>query len=77
MKNFKKKEKIIIIAEAGINHNGKLSKAFKMIDLAARAKADFIKFQTFVPEELSQKDLGLAKYQKKNTYFFPNQLIHH
>ena len=69
MKNFKKKEKIIIIAEAGINHNGKLSKAFKMIDLAARAKADFIKFQTFVPEELSQKDLGLAKYQKKNTYF--------
>ena len=40
-----------------------------MIDLAAQAKADFIKFQTFVPEELSQKDLGLAKYQKKNTYF--------
>ena len=42
-----KKNKIIIIAEAGVNHNGKLSNAIKLVDIASKAGADFIKFQTF------------------------------
>ena len=59
------KKKIIIIAEAGVNHNGKLSKALEMVDVAAKAKVDYVKFQTFIPEDLSQKTHGLANYQKK------------
>ena len=59
--------KPIIIAEAGVNHNGSLKKALKMVDIAANAKADFIKFQTFIPSELCQKNFGLAPYQKKNS----------
>ena len=38
------KKNITIIAEAGVNHNGKLSQALKMIDAASKAKADYIKF---------------------------------
>ena len=63
------KQKILIIAEAGVNHNGKLSNALKMVNIAAKAKADFIKFQTFSPESLSQKKMNLASYQKTNTSF--------
>ena len=63
------KQKILIIAEAGVNHNGKLSNALKMVNIAAKAKADFIKFQTFSPESLSQKKMNLANYQKTNTSF--------
>lgn len=55
--------KSIIIAEAGVNHNGSLKLAFKMIDIASKAQADYIKFQTFFPNELVQKNFGLAKYQ--------------
>ena len=57
--------KTIIIAEAGVNHNGSLKKALKMVDIASRAKADFIKFQTFIPSELCQTKANLAEYQKK------------
>ena len=63
------KQKILIIAEAGVNHNGNLSNALKMVNIAAKAKADFIKFQTFSPESLSQKKMNLANYQKTNTSF--------
>ena len=42
-----KKNKVIIIGEAGVNHNGKLSLAKKMIDKAVEAKVDFVKFQFF------------------------------
>jgi len=59
------KNKVIVIAEAGVNHNGSLENAFKMVDVAAKAGADFIKFQTFDPESLASNDLGLASYQKK------------
>ena len=55
-----------IIAEAGVNHNGKISNAFKLVDIASKAKADYIKFQTFVPELLTSKDTKLAEYQKNN-----------
>ena len=58
--------KTIIIAEAGVNHNGNLKKALKMVDIASKAKADYIKFQTFIPTEVCQKKFGLASYQKKS-----------
>ena len=58
--------KITVIAEAGVNHNGRLNLALKMVDLAAKSGADYIKFQTFNPELLSQKNLGLVDYQKQN-----------
>ena len=52
-----------------VNHNGKLSRAIKMVDLAAKAKADYVKFQTFIPENLSQRKMNLAQYQKANSKF--------
>ena len=64
------KNKTIIIAEAGVNHNGKLSIAKKLIDLAKDAGADIIKFQTFKSKNLLIKKTKKAKYQ---TRFFPNQ----
>ena len=59
--------KIIIIAEAGPNHNGKLNIAFKLVDIAKRAGADFIKFQTSIPEEHIAVNAKKANYQLKNT----------
>ncbi len=63
---MKKKNKTIIIAEAGVNHNGNINLALKLVDIAAKSKADYIKFQTYSSEDLVQKRVGLAKYQKKN-----------
>ena len=60
-----KKHKVFIIAEAGVNHNGKLNLALKLIDKAAEANADAIKFQTFTADNLVIKNSPLAKYQKK------------
>jgi len=61
------KKKITIILEAGINHNGSLKRAKKMIDIASKAKADYVKFQTFVADELVTKSAPKANYQKNNT----------
>jgi N,N'-diacetyllegionaminate synthase len=58
--------KTIIIAEAGVNHNGRLNLALRLIDCAAKAKADYVKFQTYSTENLVQKKLKLAKYQRPN-----------
>ena len=55
-----------LIAEIGINHNGSISKAVRMIDYAKNAGFDAVKFQTIVPELLMQKNTPLANYQKKN-----------
>ena len=60
-------KKTIIIAEAGVNHNGNINLALKLVDKAAEAKADYVKFQSYYTEDLVQKKLGLANYQKKNT----------
>lgn len=57
---------VFVIAEAGINHNGKLSLARKLIDAAARAGADAVKFQTFTPDLLVTKSAAKTAYQKKN-----------
>lgn len=61
------KKQTLVIAEAGVNHNGKLNLALKLVDIAAKAKADYIKFQTYNTDNLVQKKLGLANYQKKNS----------
>ena len=60
------KNKTLIIAEAGVNHNGNIDLALKLVDIAAKAKADYIKFQTYSTKDLVQKKVGLAEYQKKN-----------
>ncbi len=54
-----------IIAEAGVNHDGSIEKAKKMIDVAVAAGADAVKFQTFTGETLASKDAMLATYHKK------------
>lgn len=58
--------KVLIIAEAGVNHNGDLSLAEKLIDVAAEAGADIVKFQTFKAEKLASKKAPQADYQIKN-----------
>lgn len=59
--------KIFIIAEAGDNHNGSLELAFQLVDKAAEAGADCVKFQTFVTEEVISKRAEKAEYQKEST----------
>ncbi len=61
-----KKNKIFIIAEAGVNHNGKLSLAKKLVDEVKNVGADFIKFQFFKTENIILKKTKLTQYQKKN-----------
>lgn len=65
---FKSKpsRQIFIIAEAGVNHNGDLRCAKKLIDAAAAAGIDAVKFQTFIVESLVTSDAPQASYQKKN-----------
>lgn len=58
--------KTIIIAEAGVNHNGDIEIAKRLIDAAAEAKADYVKFQTFKAEKLVTKSAQKASYQEKN-----------
>ena len=65
---------VFIIAEAGVNHNGSLALAKKLVDVAVAAKADAVKFQTFTPELVVNKTAGQAKYQKKNTGLVESQL---
>jgi N,N'-diacetyllegionaminate synthase len=58
---------VLIIAEAGVNHNGSLEMAMQLIDAAAAAGVDFVKFQTFKADKLVSRDAGMADYQKANT----------
>ncbi len=58
--------KVIIIAEAGVNHNGDIDLAKKLVDAASEAGADYVKFQTFKAEKLVSKSAVKAEYQKKN-----------
>jgi N,N'-diacetyllegionaminate synthase len=60
-------EKIIIIAEAGVNHNGKLEFAIELANKAKDAGADYVKFQTYKTEKLVSIDAQLADYQKINS----------
>ena len=58
---------VMIIAEAGVNHNGSIELAKKLIDVAAEARADFVKFQTFKAETLVTQTADKAEYQKELT----------
>lgn len=59
-------DKVLIIAEAGVNHNGDIEIAKKLIEAAAHAGADVVKFQTFKTEGLVSKQAKLASYQNAN-----------
>ena len=61
-----KKNNTIIIAEVGVNHNGSLKIAKKLIDIAKKSGADFVKFQTYITENIVRKSTRMAAYQKKN-----------
>ena len=60
-------DKVIIIAEAGVNHNGDINLAKKLIDIAVEAGVDYVKFQTFKSESLVSKSAKKADYQIENT----------
>lgn len=59
--------KVFIIAEAGVNHNGSIDLAFKLIEAAKEVGADAIKFQSFKADKVVSKDAEKAEYQKKTT----------
>ena len=59
--------KVEIIAEAGVNHNGKMHLAKKLAKYAKKAGADYIKFQIYNPDEIAIPDLKKTPYQLKNT----------
>ena len=58
---------VFILAEAGVNHNGDLELAFKLVDAAAQSGADAVKFQTFRADKLVTRDAPKAEYQLKST----------
>lgn len=59
-------KRTLVIAETGVNHNGNVNIAKKMIDIAKECGADIVKFQTFNVEDLVSKHAAMAEYQKKN-----------
>lgn len=64
----------LLIAEAGVNHNGSLDMAMAMVDAAAEAGADVIKFQTFRSEQVISRNAPKAAYQEKTTGADESQL---
>lgn len=67
-------KKVCIIAEAGVNHNGNIDLAKEMIRVAKDAGVDYVKFQTFRPQNLVSKFAEKAEYQKKSTGSGESQL---
>ena len=67
MFDFLDNDKTFIIAEVGVNHNGNIKKAKKLIDAAAEAGVDAVKFQTFNTDKLVTKNAPKANYQNETT----------
>jgi len=65
--------KTLIIAEAGVNHNGSIERAKQLIDIAVDAEADIVKFQTFKAETLVTRTAPKAEYQKRLTKYNQTQ----
>jgi N,N'-diacetyllegionaminate synthase len=68
------KKKVFVIAEAGVNHNGNIEIAQKLINAAKNSDADAVKFQTFKAEKVMSKFAQMADYQKVNTGIDETQL---
>lgn len=64
---IKRETPVCVIAEAGVNHDGSIEVAKELIDVAAEAGADYVKFQTFRTESLVTKNAPMANYQVRNT----------
>ena len=64
---------VLVIAEAGVNHNGDIEIAKTLIDVAADAKADIVKFQTFSADQQVTKSASKAEYQKLTTNIHESQ----
>jgi N-acetylneuraminate synthase len=68
------KQKTLVIAEAGVNHNGDMARACALIEAAAQAGADIVKFQTFRAGKLASVFAAKAEYQKRETGTEQSQL---
>ena len=65
--------KVLIIAEAGVNHNGDMQLARQLIEVAAEAGVDVVKFQTFKADKLATSKATKASYQQQTTDKAENQ----